>query len=565
MRNFSLIFKLQLKNMLRRDKTKNLKKSIPIFILLAIAYVIVAAALISLVVLMGKVFATFSLQSEFLTLIMLCGLLFVLIFGIVTVLTGLYFSRDTEFFLGLPVKPSTVFAAKIAVVYVCELVMTALILLPCMIAAGVVMHLGVAFYVLTVLGVLFTPAIPLFLASVIAIPIMYIVSFMKNRGALGSLLVLVLFGAFFALYYWGITKMQDIAPDEMDLDGVRHIFVNLANTAYPLYALARAMTLTPVFGLNAAASAAVDLLIWAGSIVAVGGIALLISATVYKRGAARQLESSGKRKSAVAAQYRSTGVVKALMKKEWREILRTPGFALNCLFGIVLCPIVTAFVGFSTSVSKIANQAAAEGAPISPYALALLTATIRLIMLWIVSFMSAGTDGAAPTAFSREGERAYYCKLLPVDVKTQIRAKSYLYMLIGSVSGILGTVVMAILDFDLSFFLCSLVFVLLLNFAVVHFGMYLDLSRPKLKWVTTNEVMKHNRNVAIVIFTSMFFTLVAAEAGLGVFYLVYRAASHTAAIASMWTVILALALAAATASYAALYKNCDRLMNAIEM
>lgn len=98
MRNFWLVFRLQLKNMLRKDPAKGNKRRIAWIAGLAVSYAVIAAAFIFTIVLMGGAFADFSLQSEFVALILLCGLMVVLVFGIVTVLTSLYFSRDTEFF-----------------------------------------------------------------------------------------------------------------------------------------------------------------------------------------------------------------------------------------------------------------------------------------------------------------------------------------------------------------------------------------------------------------------------------------------------------------------------------
>ncbi len=564
MRNFWLVFRLQLKNMLRKDPAKGNKRRIAWIAGLAVSYAVIAAAFIFTIVLMGGAFADFSLQSEFVALILLCGLMVVLVFGIVTVLTSLYFSRDTEFFLTLPVKPSAVFAAKLMVVYVTELCVAALLLVPCLIAAGVVMHVPAQFYVLLPVAVLCTPAIPLFVAAVVSVPIMYIVSFFRNRGALGSIFVLLLFGAFFTVYYMGVSKMQNIDPETVDLAAIQHIFVAIANSVYPLYALARAMTGDVVFGLGSATSFAVNFFICIGSIVAVGGIALLVSATVYRRGAAGQLEGSSKRKIA-AGQYRGSGVLKALMKKEWREISRTPSFALNCLLGIVMCPILVAFVGYSVNVSSVAGDAAQAGEALSAEATQILSVVLRMLMLWMLIFMSVGTNSAPSTAFSREGEKFYYCRLMPVDYKTQVRAKSYVYLAIGMVSSLLGAVVMAIVDFDVSFFLCSLVFLPLVVFAFVHFGIYLDMAHPKLQWVTPNEVMKHNKNVLLAVLAALLVSLLLAVAGAATYIGVFRAAGATAASAAMWAVLLALGLGAAAGSYALVYKNCDRMLDAVRI
>ncbi|MDE6398032.1 MAG: hypothetical protein K2L51_01795, partial [Clostridiales bacterium] len=447
-------------------------------------------------------------------------------------------------------------------VYVCELCFTALLLLPCLIAAGVVMHVSALYYVLMPLAVLFTPAVPLFLASIISIPIMYVVSFFRNRGAWGSILVLVLFGGFFVAYFIGVRKMQNVDPAQLDLSGVQHIFENIADTVYPLYAIARAMTGANVFGLGKAASTAVNLAVGVGCIAALGALALLISAAVYKRGAAKQLEG-GKQHKAKALQYRSSGATKALMQKEWREIVRTPSFALNCLLGIVMCPIVAAFIGLSVNVTKIANEPALTGEPLSQFATQMLSVSVRLLMLWMILFMSVGTNGASPTAFSREGDKFCFCKLLPVDMRTQVRAKSYVHMAVGGISAVLGVIVSAIVNFDISFFLCSLVFMLLVVYASVHFGIYLDILSPKLKWVTPNEVMKHNRTVLTFMLGSLGIGLVLMASAFGIYFALARIAAAAIATAGMWAWLLIAALVAATVSHKLLYKNCERLIDQV--
>ena len=166
------------------------------------------------------------------------------------------------------IKPSVVFAAKLTIVYLAELVACVLIMVPCLIAAGIALHASAIFYVLLPFAVLLTPAIPLFFAAIISVPVMYIVSFLRNRGALGSIVVLLLFGGFFVLYYMGISKMQNLNPEQVDLSAVQGMFRKIANTVYPLYALARAMNLTTVFGLGVAASVVVNLVIYFGSIIA---------------------------------------------------------------------------------------------------------------------------------------------------------------------------------------------------------------------------------------------------------------------------------------------------------
>ncbi len=564
MNNYVSVLKLLIKNMFRRDraKAKSFGKMLLVVFGLLITYAAVSFLFITLIYFMGSSFAAFSLQSEFVSMILACGLMVVLIFGIVTVLTCLYFSRDTEFFFALPIKPAVVFAAKLTVVYLAELAVTALIMIPCLITAGIVMNLPAIFYVLLPIAVLFTPVIPLVLATIISIPVMYVVSFLKNRGALGSIVVIVLFGAFFGLYYAGVSQMQNINPQEIDLSGMQDMFRKIASTMYPLYALARAMTATPVFGLGAAASVAVNLAIYFGIVVALGALVLFISSTVYRRGASGQLEGAKRNKTANVS-YRGSSTVKALMKKEWREILRTPAFALNCLLGIVMCPIIVVFFGLTTKTSMAAGEMASQ----SEAQIQIMRTVMKFMMLWFVMFMSVGTNAGPATALSREGEKFYYTKIIPVDYKTQLKAKSYVYIIISSISSVFGSVAMAILDFNISFFVCSLIFLLIYNFAAVHFGMLLDVNNPKLKWTTPNEAVKHNKNVMITVFGCMFVSMLLAVASGALNVVVMRSGSVSGTVANLVSLgaLIAVTVAAAAIMYVMFYKNCERKIDEIEV
>ncbi len=560
MRNFRKIFVLQLRNMFRRDRAKSSRKWIGLGIAAAVLYVLLVGIFVPILHDTAEVFASFSLESEFVALILMSGLMLVMVFGIVTVLTGLYFSKDTEFFLSLPVRPSTVFAAKLAVVYLTELITAALIMTPLLIAVGTAMHMTAVFYILLPIAVLFTPAIPLFFSSIIAIPIMYLVSFFRNRGALGSIIVLLLFGGFFTLYYISVMRMQTLDPTSVDLSGVQGIFRNIANTVYPLYALARVMTLTPAFGLSLTAAVSVNLLIYFGCIVAFGVIAFIVSATVYRRGAASQLEGA-KRTKVAHAEYRSTGTVKALMKKEWKEILRTPAFAMNCLLGIIVCPIIVAFFGYTMRAS----------AQLTPTDLAepgvehIYSVIMRFFMLFFILFMSTGTNSAPTTAFSREGEKFVYCKLMPVEYRTQLKAKSYVYITIGSLSSVLGVIALSVTSFDLAFMICAIVFTLAYNFSYVHFTMLLDLNRPKLKWTTPNEAVKHNRNVVIAVFAGMACAAVLSVLG-GLVYVMLFAKGHPVlAPVLCWVVLFVAVFAMAAISASLLYMHCEKKFEQIEL
>ncbi|MCL2062358.1 MAG: hypothetical protein FWH03_07040 [Firmicutes bacterium] len=502
MRQYFTIVKLLFKNSFKLDKTRSSALNIGLLAALGVVYVLIEGLLITGIVYFGGFFVLLGVLNELIAALFLFAAVIVLIYGIVSMLSLLYFSRDTEFFLSLPVKPGTVFAAKFTVVYLRELIICALILLPALIALGIVASVPIAFYPLMLLGVLFAPSVPLILASIIAVPMMYLVSFFKNKGALTSIMVLLLFGGFFVLYMYFMYKSQSFGTEEFDplaiIEGFQNTLIFMASAVYPFYALARLATLTPAFGLSAVPSAFADFGLSFGVIAVLLLLSVLISGAVYTRGAAAQLEGL-KKSSTGKEKHTQSGAFWALVKKEWRMLIRTPAFAFQSLTMLIATPVMLVLTTYATG----ANTS--------------LPDNLSWFVFTVIMFLNVGLNVAAATAFTREGKSYTISKTLPVSVKTQIRAKKLIYMLISGTTILVGSfIVLGNAPNVLLWFIASAVsFVYAYGF--ICFAMLFDLRRPKLDWTTPNEAVKMNLNVTLPVFINL-----AIVIGLGalVFYLV---------------------------------------------
>ncbi len=542
--------------MFARDRTKTKKrKRWATVILLSLAYVLIEAVLVYVAYIFGSLATLLEVQSELLTLLFIIAIFVVFVFGVVAVLNNLYFSRDTEFFSALPIKPVTIYAAKLFVVYACETVLMAAILLPCAITAAAFMKVSVLFYVLLPFMVVLMPCIPLFFAAIIAVPVMYIVSFFKKRGAAGSIAAIMLVAAFFVGYYLLMMRFQKFMETEDPLEVLlkfREAMQKVCKAFYPVYVLVKGALLLPFFGLSAGASAPIGFLIFLGCVAVMGALSVLLSVAVYRRGAAAVLEGAAKAQKKNGS-YKTTGLTKAIFVKEWRELVRTPAFAFQCLFGVVMCPLLLGFSAFMT----MTNGATFGG----------VTGDFnRLIYLWFILAMGAGMNVGASTAFTREGEKFCYCKLLPVSAVTLVKAKSFLYMLVGAISSLLGFTVLCILAFDVSFLLLGIPFLVLYLISFVHFGMFFDLSKPKLDWKTPNEAVKHSANAMVPMFANMGFSLALIVAAFVAYYFLGDAGcSRVVCLAVSWSILYACVLAVGIPVSIRLYRTCQHKLDRISV
>lgn len=567
MKNYFTIFKLLFKYMFKSNGEKTSKWIWLAYAFIALVFGVLIYGICRMVQLLAATANDMEMLPEFLTLIYGVACVAVVLFGLIPLLNNLYFSRDTEFMMMLPVKPSTVFMAKLSVVYLTEIVVSTIILVPAMITVGVTLHLNALFYVVSLFAVLLVPSIPMVLITIIAIPLMYIVSFFKNKGALTSIVLILLFGIVFGTYYYFIVKFSSITGDEAEeidpavlFEALRNALLVISNVLFPLSAVSRLATLSnrTLFGeFSVGAAAGINLAVFLGSVAVVTAVALLVSAAVYKRGARSMLEG-GSRKSDGKIEFKSSGTAfSALFKKEWKELFRTPAFAFQSLSGVILCPIVVVFM---SNMYSIGAAEGAEGEVITPETIALLKTLLGYIVIGMINMIGVSMNVGAATTITREGGNFHVLKTIPVPYRTQIMAKLMLYVIISSVTVVLSVIVAAIIGLNAVALICGLLFLLLYNYGYNCFCVFIDLNRPKLNWTTPNEAVKNNRNAAMPMFINMAVSLILIAIPLLCLFLI-SSAVVSAVVA--WAVLVVIAAAIAIVFHNLLFANLDRLFDKI--
>ncbi|MCL2796785.1 MAG: hypothetical protein FWD58_01850 [Firmicutes bacterium] len=565
MKQYLAIVKLIFKNMFKIDKTKSKGFYIGIFAAMGVLYLTIAGILVAAIIgadyifgIVGQMFGQSDIwgmiATEFAAIIFAFGAVIVVLFGIIPMLQLLYFSRDTEFFLALPVKPGTVFAAKFTVVYLTELILSAALLLPTLITLGVVAGMWPVYYFVIVLGILFTPSIPLVFVAILGIPLMYIIGYFKNKGALTSIVAIVLFGAVFAGYYLLITQVQNVDEAQFDEAFLESLFGGLKSFAlvvFPYLALARLASGATSFGLDPVPGALVNFALSFGVAVALLALAVLISSKVYSRGAAAQLES-GTKKTTGKDKHIQSSAYKALCFREWKMMLRTPSFALQCLMPIVITPIIIGFLSYSLGSAGAA--AAAEGADLGLLAFITEANTSWYFSTGLIFMMGVGLNVAAATAFTREGKGYYIAKTLPVSIRTQIRAKMTIYMLISLFAIVLSTAVAVFISPEPLYMIFCIAILCLYAYGFNCFAVLFDLMRPKLDWTTPNEAMKQNFNVMIPLFINMGVGIIMM---VGAVLLSFNIKNTVVVDSIVWSVYAAIAVASAVVFHKLLYKKAD--------
>lgn len=416
----------------------------------------------------------------------------VFFFGIFYVLAMFYYSKDIELLLYMPFKPYQIIGSKLIVVIIYEYVVTAIVFLPVMVAFGLGAGAGVVYYIIGVLITLLIPIIPLTMGGIFVMIIMRFTNIGKRKEAMtfvGSLLVLVVaLGFNFAMQAF-VGQIEDGEAIQLLVEG-NNSLVGMIGRFFPgaTFAINGLVHYNTTDGL-------MQLLLFVGVVVAFIIIFVLVAQKIYFKGVIGISEAGAKRKAMDDKAWKkhgsSSSLLSGLVIREFKMLLRSPTYFLNCMLAGILIPVI--FVGMFVI--------APESDPEIQMLMTTLTAegneAMKLAIFLAFGVVLGASNGITSTGISREGRSAYIMKYIPVPMATQLMGKI--------VTGLLTTVIGLVVTFGGAIYLgieLSLIgigFVLAINgtIFVLLTGMIVDLFRPKLVWDNEQQAVKQNLNLMI--------------------------------------------------------------------
>ena len=237
-----------------------------------------------------------------------------------------------------------------------------------------------------------------------------------------------------------------------------------------------------------------------------------------------------------------------LFLREWREILRTPVYAYNCLTGCIIMPLMLVGMYFG---GKEAAEVDNLGMMLSVVQGALSQVSQVYLFLGLVALMTfiCCMNPAVDTAVSREGGRHMLSRMLPVSTRTQLQAKLLMGMTINLISAIVGAVMfICLLPAFTPVILLALLFTQVTNWGLSSYSLALDAARPKFHWRNEMQAIKQNGNIALGMLIS-FLLLVIPVA---VFFLLGELALNARA-----AVVIGICIVESVIGYAILMRVAD--------
>ena len=426
-------------------------------------------------------------EQMFIGLILLGIAGFVLIQSIFSAINILYYAKDNEYILPLPVKPSEIIAAKTNVLIITEYIVIAIVGLIPLIIYGILTSANFFYYISMLVVILVFPIIPVLISSLLVLIVMSFAKFTKNKNRFQLIATLFIMAIVFVLSF--TTSNQETSPEELiQMVTKANGLVENIKGAFPtlkmaIESLVNSSLTNQILNL-------LLLIILTGIIYA---LYLIVGQKLYLKGAVGNLSSGKKTKKKIdeGKAFKKTTLMGTYVGKEFKTLIRNPVFFMQCVLPAIIFPILIigmSFIGLkgeqNGELTSIANMIQNKN---SIYLGAGILCMVEFFLMFI--YISA-------TAISREGENAKFIKYIPVPFIKQIDYKVFPNIAMTTFMSII-TIIMVeyLLKIPLIYLLLITITSIILGIFQSYASIIIDLKRPKLEWNSEYAVVKQNMNL----------------------------------------------------------------------
>lgn len=420
-----------------------------------------------------------------------------LIFGVAIVQTIfssiniLYFTKDNEYLLPLPLKPYQIILARTNVLIIGEYIMIFFLGLIPLVMFGVLTGAGITYYILMLITILILPILPILLISIIVMFIMSFAKLTKNRNKFQLIASLLLLAIIIVLSISISGTNEELTNEEMaqmvvQANGMMNLIKGYIPTIdFSINALTTNSLFTAIF----------EVLKTIGITILATIIYVLIAQKIYFKGLVGNLFGGGakaRNKKINQKQYQNSKLYKSYVGKEFKNLLRNPVFLMQCLLPAILIPILMVAV----TIAGLNSQEVGIEQMMQPFdQIPTNTFIISCAILGIIQFFTMFVY-ISITAISRDGESAVFMKYIPVSLY-----KQYIYKIIPNIIMNIVTIIITlamaqyVLRLPIATLILLLIVATIMGILQSILMIIIDLKRPKLKWDSEYEVAKQNLNL----------------------------------------------------------------------
>ena len=470
MSDYSLLLRKELKEMFSFRRKE--KKKIDIAGLLITLFLTVS--IIAVVVLVfGELLGTYteipeklvlnkeSRLSEIMTFTYAVITLINVFAGIKKINRDILRGKDIRVLVRLPLHPSAIFLSKLTSLFISQLMITSVTLIPLTVTVGVVMkeYLDIFFWFRSALMIVILPMISLLLGAALSMVSYHIVNFLKSHFVILTVLFIILLAGGFIFYSQVLDTIAGMLVgskrDAFFSSETMRFFGMLYKYLYPANLCARF-----VFGNR----------VW-----------LMLFLIIL-------MEGTGKNTFVKKSVVKKRNPIMNLIKKEFIMVLRTPSYTFQFFATALTMPVmvyclIENFSNFLTSLASIA-----EGAMN-------FELTITIIMM-----LSVLTNTFCASNISREGQMFNIEKTMPISYKQFVFSK-IIFCSTVSLVAIFASSIIACIGGFVTIGEALLIFLItsIISVSEIMFATRKDLNKPNFANNDENEIKESTETISIVI------------------------------------------------------------------
>ena len=420
---------------------------------------------------MARGFAALNMPSLVLNEFFAVSSVFVLAISVFKM--DIFVSKDHDLLLSLPLKKSTIITSKLIGIYIFNLFIIFLLMIPAFLVYTYFSPVTLSFGFRAIVSLFIIPIIPTTLAVFINSLITIVSTKFKHTKIIQTVLMLILI-LFSVFYSFNINSKLEL--NIFDIEGS---FTSFFNELYPL---------TPYFNSMLVDNDILSTIVFVG-ISLLFLLLLILFLSLFYTKVSNRVSSNINRSVINYQKLNNAGPLLSIFNKDLKRVLTSPNYLLNSCLGLI-------FIVLFATILLFINLDNLENTPITK---AVLTQNLPLVFMFII-FLSCTTS----SQISLEGQRLYILKMLPLKFKTIWQAKVLSNFFLIMVSSIFALILFNI-SLDLTFDLNIKCLILILSSAsfISLFGLTINLLFPNFSWKSEIKVIKQSAASFITLFTGL--------------------------------------------------------------
>ena len=414
-------------------------------------------------------------------------------------LNVLYFSKDLKILLRMPIYPKDILHAKFFNMIISEYQMEVIMLGIPMIVYGILTKVNFLFYIYMFLVLLILPIIPILLTSLVIAIIMRFTNFIKNKNKVLYITMII------SMFLMGFVTMIFSNNQTISVSGFRNIILKtngLAESIADYFILIKPIMNTllnydNIDGLK-------NLILYYLESIICYFIIIFIISKIYLKGAIGTTINSDKNtkcefKELNLKDFESKKMNKTYIIKEWKTLLRTPIFCIECVIMPLLYPIcILAIVLFLMQFAKLVGLDLIESFK------SIVNSSLGISIFLIVGQVFYMLNFSSIIAISRDSNNAILIKFLPIDLYKQFKIKIRIGILINTLASLIVSIAFLIFTKKLLFTFIIFLSLCFINVIGEKCKLLIDLQNPQMNWNSEYTMMKQNTNIMYELFYTFF-------------------------------------------------------------